>query len=136
MEDEEEVVDLWATDSKISLNTRKFKSYMNKSKVDVKAVVLPKGGISYNPSAKDHQSVIDKVVDEEKLEILETQRRLKHIKPHLFMEEEHKVDPMEIEDSDEDAIAYEIQNPPVDRLLKLTQTQKNRKVILSLNFNS
>jgi len=46
------------------------------------------GGQSYNPSAKDHQAVIDKVVEEEKLEIIETQRRLRQIKPYLFKEAE------------------------------------------------
>jgi hypothetical protein len=38
----------------------------------VKAVILPHGGQSYNPSAKDHKEVISKVIDEEKKELEET----------------------------------------------------------------
>lgn len=43
-------------------------------------------GQSYNPSAKDHQEVIQRVVDEEKREIEVVQKRLRTLKPYLFKE--------------------------------------------------
>ncbi len=49
-------------------------------------------GQSYNPSAKDHHEVIQKVVAEELKEVKETQKRLRTLKPYLFKEEneDHK----------------------------------------------
>jgi hypothetical protein len=43
-------------------------------------------GQSYNPSAKDHKEVIQRVVDEEKKEIEVVQKRLRTLKPYLFKE--------------------------------------------------
>lgn len=44
-------------------------------------------GQSYNPSAKDHKQVIEKVVEEEMKDVNEVQRQLKTLKPYLFSEE-------------------------------------------------
>jgi hypothetical protein len=43
-------------------------------------------GQSYNPSAKDHKEVIQKVVEEEKQEVELVQKRLRTLKPYLFKE--------------------------------------------------
>ena len=52
-----ELEDLWATDRKEP--SKRFESYKagyaKKDSVNVKAVILPKGGVSYNPSSKDHK---------------------------------------------------------------------------------
>lgn len=53
----------------------------------VKAVVVPLAGQSYNPSAKDHNEVIQKVVAEEVKEVQEAQRILRSLKPYLFKDE-------------------------------------------------
>ena len=41
-----------------SRNTAKFKSFTERTRVKVAPVVVPMGGQSYNPSAKDHKEVI------------------------------------------------------------------------------
>ncbi len=43
----------------------------------MKAVVVPLGGQSINPSGADHKTVINMVVEEEMKDVKELQRRLK-----------------------------------------------------------
>jgi len=44
-------------------------NFTDRSRPKVKAVVLPHGGQSYNPSAKDHKEVVAQVADEEQKDI-------------------------------------------------------------------
>jgi len=126
----------------------------------VKQVVLPMGGQSYNPSAKDHQEVIQQVVAEELLEVKELQRRLRTLKPHLFKEDSKSAEvaiPIsegvikkkegpenteelsvgEADDSDNsDIVTLERVNKAVSRLTKLTRAEKNLKLIKRLKHNA
>jgi hypothetical protein len=80
-----EFVDLWSDEkTNNSRNTAKFKNFTERTRVKVAPVVVPMGGQSYNPSALDHKEVIEKVVEEEKREVEELQRRLRTLKPYLF----------------------------------------------------
>jgi len=40
----------------------------------VKPLVVPKAGLSYNPSAKEHQKVIKKVIEEEIVQIEDAEK--------------------------------------------------------------
>ena len=59
----DELEDLWGADRKVT--SKKFESYKNtyamKDQVKIKSVILPKGGVSYNPSSKDHKSLLKTV---------------------------------------------------------------------------
>ena len=58
-EEDEEFMDLWSdAPSKNSRNTAKFRSFSERTRVNVNPVVVPMAGQSYNPSAKDHKEVI------------------------------------------------------------------------------
>jgi hypothetical protein len=86
-EEEEEFGDLWAEEGiKMNRNLAKFRNFTEKTRVKVNPVVVPMAGQSYNPSAKDHKEVIQKVIEEEKKEVEEVQRQLKTLKPYLFSE--------------------------------------------------
>ena len=53
--EEDEFADLWNDEgSKQSRNLSKFRNFTERSRVKVAPVVVPMGGQSYNPSAKDH----------------------------------------------------------------------------------
>lgn len=102
-------------------------------------------GQSYNPSAKDHQEVISKVVDEEMKEVKETQKRLRTLKPYLFKETEPAATIKEglinqepkkqatgdssSDEADSDDDKPEIKNKPVSRLNKLTRAERNLKLL-------
>lgn len=133
-EDIEVLDDLWNEDTtKASRNGSKFRTYTDTAITKVKQVVLPMGGQSYNPSAKDHKEVIQKVVEEELKEVAKAQRILKTLKPYLFKDQ---TKPTELEQAakdqdakdDNDSDAEEIRNKPVDRGNKLTKTQRNTKL--------
>ena len=55
----------------VSKKKQRFKDFDKQNRVKVKAVILPHGGQSYNPSAKDHQHLIEEVVEVEKKEAAE-----------------------------------------------------------------
>ncbi|CDW85537.1 UNKNOWN [Stylonychia lemnae] len=159
------VQDIWGSEGSIvktqslGRNFDKFKKFAQKTQVKTKAVVVPLGGQSYNPSAKDHKEVIKKVVEQEFKEVKEQEKILRQLKPYLFeeakkKEEEEKKknekevklvgkkrartidDPDSEEESDEENSdnedGLEIQNKPVDRGNKLTRTERNLKLIKSL----
>ena len=74
-EEQAEIADLWADDTKkVGRNLVQFRNFSDRSRVKVKQVVLPLAGQSYNPSSKDHQEVIQKVVEEELKDVKELQR--------------------------------------------------------------
>lgn len=117
----------------------RFKNFKAKTQVKTKAVVVPLGGQSYNPSAKDHKQVIEQVVSREKEEVKEQERILRHLKPQLFKQPEPLQAPKtkskltidqdsdreeqqdEEEDEDEDEEGLEITNEAVDRDKRLTK---------------
>ena len=63
--------DIWNTPEeqmgmkKISKNRKKDREYLNRTKDNIKRVVVPSAGISYNPPAAEHKKVIEDVVVEE-----------------------------------------------------------------------
>ena len=59
--------DLWDENKnkEKSKSLEQFKTFSRNSIVNVKSVILPLSGQSYNPSAKDHKEVIKQVVNEE-----------------------------------------------------------------------
>lgn len=64
-------LDIWATPDesqgfKISKNFRRDKAVLDKKFDRIKRVVVPLAGQSYNPSANEHKTVINQVVDEMK----------------------------------------------------------------------
>lgn len=131
---EEEVLDIWGTPA-VTLGSKMgmFKQYVKKSTTNVKQVVLPQGGHSYNPSAKDHKEVINKVISEE-VRLLEAEkRRLKFREPTPVSatapaekpaEDQDEVD---VESDDSDAIGLELTNKAVDRGDKMNRAKLNRK---------
>jgi len=69
---EDEVVDLWAQDSGQKSNRRRRdERFLKSSMPQVKHLVLPKGGQSYNPKGKDHEALIDELVKQEAKEVAE-----------------------------------------------------------------
>lgn len=105
--------------------------------------MVPLAGQSINPNAADHKKVIERVVAEELKDVKEVQRQLRTLKPHLFVEEDAAptapisagvIKTKEQEDSDDsdDEIGHELQNKPVDRLKKLTRTERNLKLMKRL----
>ena len=68
--------------------SKKFDKWKNvsskKKEVKVRAVVLPKGGQSYNPSANDHKKQLKEVADKEQEEVQKRVESLKKVRPSLF----------------------------------------------------
>jgi hypothetical protein len=86
-DEDDEFMDLWNdAPQKDSRSISKFKNFTEKTRVKVNPIVVPMAGQSYNPNAKDHKEVIQKVVEEEKKEVEIVQKRLRTLKPYLFKE--------------------------------------------------
>jgi hypothetical protein len=149
-EEELENLDLWADEKsnlQTSLKMGKFRDFTKKTIVKVNPVVLPLAGQSYNPNAKDHKEVIQRVVDEELKDLREVQRQLKTLKPYLFSQDcatqsgggatireglfNSKNDDNKSSsssDSEEGGSSEEAKGgavKPVSRLNKLTKTERN-----------
>lgn len=146
---ENEFADLWIDEKanfSTSRNLNQFKNFSGRSRTVVKAVVLPLAGQSINPNAADHKAVIEQVVQEEKRDVEEVQKRLKTLKPYLFKEGEEKKpasiireglltkegEDLVAESSDGEGDGIEIKNKPVDRKKKKTRTEKNLKLVKRL----
>ena len=137
---EEEEEDIWGNDSKeeevLSSQQKKFKNFTKNNVIKVKSVVLPSGGQSYNPSARDHKKVLEKVVQEEEKD-LEKVRRRKF--PHQYNPEEQNAAEKkektfltmnlakEGEEESDEEVDEKI-NPAVKREDKLTRTERNKKL--------
>jgi len=82
-----ELEDLWSTPQE---NTRRMTTYKNKfAKVDhvnVKAVMMPKGGHSYNPTLKAHSEVLKDAAKAEEEIVEKKVKEIKHIKPSQFLD--------------------------------------------------
>jgi hypothetical protein len=70
-----ELEDIWGNDGKAmqevdrSMHMKRFKAgFSKKDKIDVKQVINPIGGLSYNPSMKQHKSLL--------LEVAQTEEKL------------------------------------------------------------
>ena len=77
--------DLWGSGPiEVSRKMQKASAFLVKQMPRVKAVILPEGGLSYNPSAKDHKVVISKVISEE-TKILDKQEKThRTMNPDLY----------------------------------------------------
>jgi CO dehydrogenase/acetyl-CoA synthase gamma subunit (corrinoid Fe-S protein) len=64
---------------------KKFKAgFAKKDKINVKAVINPIGGLSYNPSNKEHKSLLLKVATKEEEAVAENLKLLKRNRPLLY----------------------------------------------------
>ena len=139
---DEDLVDVWASASTTSKAVTKFKDFSKKQMNAVKAVVVPKGGQSFNPQAEAHQSLLKQVIQREEKEIEERYRgSLMHkqneaapvtrmlIERHAELEAKRLENKEESEESqvDSDASSEEEEEAdkavgkPVSRAKKLTQ---------------
>ena len=67
--DAQEMLDLWAAPNSKGSKRQHFEDFKLKQMPLVKAVITPLPGQSFNPSAKAHKSVLNKVFEEERTEI-------------------------------------------------------------------
>jgi hypothetical protein len=127
---EEDLEDLWASPYEVkSRSLSQFKEFSKKDQVKVKPVILPKGGLSYNPSHKDHAQNLAEAAQREQAEIEKQEKQLKVLYPSAFAEkdsdQESEQEPVP-ESSDSDEPAEELTNKPVDRTQAKTQAQRNK----------
>ena len=131
--------DIWATDLQVSKHIYEFKQFSKKAMPKVKAVMTPEPGQSFNPSAKDHFGVLKQVIDEEVKDIekdligdMKQQAFEQRVQKDYKSESEHEdeLEGEKSEESDSDESGEEHTNKPVDRLKKLTRTERNKKVSL------
>lgn len=130
-----ELEDIWGSERKVT--SKKMESYKTtyakKDGVNIKAVILPKGGVSYNPSSKEHKALLKTVAIKEEEIVEKNLKDLKKVRPLLYSdkqadeasEEEEEVESSEDEPVDPDAsLAI---NAPISRTGKIkTQTDRNR----------
>lgn len=95
--------------------------------VNVKAVMIPKGGHSYNPTLKAHSELLKDAAKAEEEIVEKKVKDIKHVKPSQFMENdpekvsESEESSSESSDSDESGSQAGVEkristNQPVDRL--------------------
>lgn len=65
----DELADIWGSTPTHSKRQQQFKDFTKKSIINVKGVILPTAGQSFNPSAKDHHQTLKKVIKEEENDI-------------------------------------------------------------------
>ena len=77
-----ELEDVWSTPHE---DTRRMATYKNKfaklDQVNVKAVMIPKGGHSYNPTLKDHTELLKEAAKAEEEIVEKKVKDIKHVKP-------------------------------------------------------
>ena len=83
-----ELEDLWSAPT--PAKSKEFKKYQDrfakKDMINVKSVVLPKGGISYNPSQADHVKVLKDVATVEEACVMQELKNLKKVHPLEYAE--------------------------------------------------
>ena len=83
-----DLMDIWGEDRKLTSN--KMESYRNtyakKDQHKIKAVMLPKGGLSYNPRAADHKALLKTVAAKEEEIVEKNLRDLQKVRPLLYSE--------------------------------------------------
>ena len=112
--------------------------------INVKSVVLPKGGISYNPSQADHVKVLKDVAKVEEACVMQELKNLKKVHPLEYAERNDDEDSQNDDDKsdassygDEESSDGEEVDPgatlavgkPVDRSDIKTTAQRNLKVM-------
>ena len=117
----------------------------------VKAVVVPKGGQSFNPQAEAHQSLLKQVIQREEKDIEERYRgSLQHKQneaapvTRMLIERHAEIEAKKLENEQEESEESEVDSDqssqeeeedadkavgkPVSRAKKLTQSQRNKKL--------
>lgn len=143
IEDEElgGLQDLWAAPAEAK--SKKFNAWKNgfakRDFVDVKAVVDPKSGHSYNPQFEKHQELLEEVAQKEEDIIEKNMKELKTIRPFLFEGQEKEDESASDEesegpeqDSEESEAEEGIRNKPVDREDIKTKAQRNKDLLHKL----
>lgn len=111
--------------------------------INVKSVILPKGGISYNPSMNDHQKVLKEVAGIEEKQVKQELKDLRKVYPLQYGEqapeepeddgeegEEESSEEIDSSDEEIDADAPLGINQPVDRNNLKTQAQRNKATLV------
>lgn len=104
IEDEElgGLQDLWAAPAE--MKSKKFDSWKNgfakRDFVNVRAVMNPKSGQSYNPQFDKHQELLHEVADKEEEIIEKNMKELKTIRPFLFEGQDKEDDSASDQESD------------------------------------
>jgi hypothetical protein len=123
-----ELEDLWSTPNDKSRRMTTYKEKFAKlDQVNVKAVMIPKGGHSYNPTLKSHAELLKDAAKAEEEIVEKKVKDIKHVKPSQFMENdpekasESEESSSESSDSDESGSQAGVEKPistnaPVDRL--------------------
>ena len=139
-----ELLDIWAAPAEIK--SKKFETWKNgfskKTAPNVKAVINPTGGHSYNPSVKDHKKLLKEVASTEEQIVEKNLKELRKLRPLLYSENKHansdeeadKVSSEEIDSSEEE---IDIEKPlavgkVVDRNNLKTQSQRNKDLASKL----
>ena len=80
--------DIWSTP--LEVKSKKFNQYKTnfakKDHTNVKSVINPTGGQSYNPALKDHKNLLKKVAKKEEEIVEKNLKDLKKVRPLLFQE--------------------------------------------------
>mmetsp|Transcript_9346 Transcript_9346/g.15763 ORF Transcript_9346/g.15763 Transcript_9346/m.15763 type:complete len:150 (+) Transcript_9346:288-737(+) len=96
--------DIWSSETQVK--SKKFNNYLQnfakKDGVKVKPVILPKGGLSYNPSLNDQKKQLVQVAITEEDQVQKKMKELKTIRPSLFAEPEERDTRKEVEDKSDD----------------------------------
>ena len=117
----DEFEDLWAAPVLDSLMVKKFRAFTDREVTKVKAVIPPLAGQSFNPSAKSHQQVLNRVISEE---VKEIEKELKaSTKQQTFEEKVQRAhdNAMVADDSSDGEHGIETTGAAVDRLKKKTK---------------
>ena len=145
--DGDEMGDIWGSAPEVSKNIQRFKDFTNKTRINVKGVILPQGGQSFNPSATEHHKTLKQVIKEEEDQIEKEykesmQYRIDRARQYdaamnQIVDKDQEDDDNEAsngsdsdsqeDDSSEDSSMVEHTNKPVDRLKKKTKQQRNKK---------
>ena len=132
-----ELMDIWSTPQEVK--SKKFAEWKQGhgklTAPNVKAVINPAGGLSYNPSSKDHKKLLKSVATKEEEIVEKNLKELKKLRPLLYSENKEAVsDDQKAEVSEEiDSSDEEIDmdkplaiNKSVTRNDIKTQTQRNK----------
>ena len=141
MEDDDlgDLDDIWATPSEIkSLKFHAFKEgFAKKDQLNVKSVILPAGGQSYNPNIADHKALLKNLAKIEETGVEKELKDLKKLKPFTYGFElepaekgQEEAVPSEEEDSSDEEIDLNAPlavNKAVTRLDIKTQAERNKQ---------
>ena len=99
-----ELEDVWDTPSEVkSKKFEMYKDFAKKDMVKVKQVIVPEGGLSYNPSLKDHKKSLINAVKKEEEQVEKQMKELKVVRASAFDDQKDDVS----EDSDQESSSSE-----------------------------